>query len=453
MPKLTYNPLSNNFDYIQRVGTNAGTVASGNHQHRYLSSQAISSSRIRLGKSGSMFGDNINTLYMHLGTNHGAVLEYAENDNYAPKSSTFTIRNEGEVAHYYGGGYAPLFNVSVTQRVDYAQAVAFQAWIQGKVQDCGELYGFWGGVFDEGTDAVDVTTAVGINCYNAFGASNWRNLGEVIGGIFVSEANNTISSTSFIGGRFTSVTGNPSVTNTIGVDVTDCVSTNPVNDYGIKIATISRGTSKNYAIYTAGGNVAIAADNSKLIFGTGLDATIKYDGTDLIINPKEVGVGKVIVSGTLYTRPGGSISSQSISGGRIQGTFGGGSRTCLLFSRTSITADSYLGAAAMGFNVSSSGYLMHRPGSIIGTSFIGQGTTITTPGNITYQTRKNNACVYSGTVAIATPANTAFKGYQTKSRNQYRFVANDTIAGYIDYVNFAGTITAPAMLIEVQFDT
>ncbi len=43
----------------------------------------------------------------------------------------------------------------------------------------------------------------------------------------------------------------------------------------------------------------ITNDNAKLILGTGNDATITYDGTDLIINPKAVGTGDVKLAGDL----------------------------------------------------------------------------------------------------------------------------------------------------------
>ncbi len=44
--------------------------------------------------------------------------------------------------------------------------------------------------------------------------------------------------------------------------------------------------------------VDIAFDDSKaLVFGTGLDAHIEYDGTDLIISPAAVGAGDVVISG------------------------------------------------------------------------------------------------------------------------------------------------------------
>ncbi len=42
-------------------------------------------------------------------------------------------------------------------------------------------------------------------------------------------------------------------------------------------------------------------DNESVKFGTGVDASIHYDGTNLIINPKAVGSGILDVSGTLQT--------------------------------------------------------------------------------------------------------------------------------------------------------
>jgi hypothetical protein len=41
------------------------------------------------------------------------------------------------------------------------------------------------------------------------------------------------------------------------------------------------------------------ADNISLVFGTGNDASIKYDGTNLIINPKLVGTGFLSILGDI----------------------------------------------------------------------------------------------------------------------------------------------------------
>ena len=49
-----------------------------------------------------------------------------------------------------------------------------------------------------------------------------------------------------------------------------------------------------------GGNVEIVNDNAKLLFGAGQDASIYYDGTDIIINPDEVGTGGIFLNSTLF---------------------------------------------------------------------------------------------------------------------------------------------------------
>jgi hypothetical protein len=46
-------------------------------------------------------------------------------------------------------------------------------------------------------------------------------------------------------------------------------------------------------------DVKLTADDRKLYFGTADDATISYTGTDLNINPKSVGTGKVNIQGNL----------------------------------------------------------------------------------------------------------------------------------------------------------
>jgi hypothetical protein len=46
-------------------------------------------------------------------------------------------------------------------------------------------------------------------------------------------------------------------------------------------------------------NILIPNDNAELIFGTGRDASIYYDGTNLRVNPKKVGSGVVYVDGNV----------------------------------------------------------------------------------------------------------------------------------------------------------
>lgn len=52
-------------------------------------------------------------------------------------------------------------------------------------------------------------------------------------------------------------------------------------------------------IYTTSGNIKVDQDNTKLLVGEGQDASVYYDGTDMVINPKEVGSGDLKVLGVV----------------------------------------------------------------------------------------------------------------------------------------------------------
>lgn len=57
----------------------------------------------------------------------------------------------------------------------------------------------------------------------------------------------------------------------------------------------------DWQVYSVNGNWRIGNDNSRLVFGTGNDASIYYDGTNLVVNPKVVGAGILDILGTLQT--------------------------------------------------------------------------------------------------------------------------------------------------------
>jgi len=274
-----------------------------------ISGQVNISGNIFALRSGLTIGNNQKTACINLNINdsgrYSSQLMLFRNDGYEGEYlGCLAVKEPNKPLIYYGGGYSPQFLVNRTQETPYAGCTAFQAWIQAKKQNPSELYAFWGGVYDTGSDAVDIDSqAIGIMCYNSFGGTNERTIERIEGGHFTSELNSSITSTYIVGGHFaaTEGVGSPTVTNTIGVEITDTGGAAATNDYGIKIARIYKGTSKNYAIYTAGGGVALARDNAKLIFGTGLDATIYYNGTNLFINSKEVGTGVTYISSTAMT--------------------------------------------------------------------------------------------------------------------------------------------------------
>src|SRR3972149_5337597 len=57
----------------------------------------------------------------------------------------------------------------------------------------------------------------------------------------------------------------------------------------------------------------LLADNAKLYLGAGVDASLYYDGTNLIIDPKEVGTGVVSFAGSLKANQASVVSSGTYS--------------------------------------------------------------------------------------------------------------------------------------------
>lgn len=79
---------------------------------------------------------------------------------------------------------------------------------------------------------------------------------------------------------------------------------------GLYIQGPFTGATNSYAIYDASGvNWALASDNQKILFGAGLDASLYYDGTDLVIDTAEVGSGvlKFADSGSFSTGAGTAL--------------------------------------------------------------------------------------------------------------------------------------------------
>ena len=69
------------------------------------------------------------------------------------------------------------------------------------------------------------------------------------------------------------------------------------NDWGIKIEDHSSDATNQYGLALSSDDV----DWGAIWFGAGQDAKIYYDGTDMVINPKEVGTGSLNVLGDITT--------------------------------------------------------------------------------------------------------------------------------------------------------
>ena len=83
-------------------------------------------------------------------------------------------------------------------------------------------------------------------------------------------------------------------------------SNGTVTSYGYYISSISGTTSWGFYNNDNDAHNFLGKDNVKTYFGTGVDASIYYDGTDLVINTAEVGSGGCKIN-TLNVRANGTI--------------------------------------------------------------------------------------------------------------------------------------------------
>src|SRR3989339_617319 len=71
------------------------------------------------------------------------------------------------------------------------------------------------------------------------------------------------------------------------------------------------------------GNIYNRADNAKHYFGAGNDASITYDGTNMLINPKEVGTGELRVSGNVNIGSTTTANMAQVAELNVRGTDAG----------------------------------------------------------------------------------------------------------------------------------
>ena len=94
-------------------------------------------------------------------------------------------------------------------------------------------------------------------------------------------------------GGYSGVAGTLTFGNKIGLYIENSLAFDGIDNLiGIKIDKLTTGTN-NYGIMLNGDGVG-----ADLVLGAGQDAKIYYDGTDLIIDPDVVGIGKVLIGAT-----------------------------------------------------------------------------------------------------------------------------------------------------------
>jgi len=207
----------------------------------------------------------------------------------------FTINKSGSVTNYYGGYALKGFSLSIndtsvlggidhpTNDLIYGQIITITT--NPTSQDTGA------GTYDvRGQDIVlsgNIDTTNG-NKYGArYSISGTCYLNR---GIYLSISGGTSSSAVF-----------EAITTSTATDAYSfkCSSTGAAtNAYAFYLYNMSGATNKWCLYNNTAVNNFMGLDNSKTLFGTGADASIYYNGTNLCINTKEVGSGTININGT-----------------------------------------------------------------------------------------------------------------------------------------------------------
>lgn len=89
-------------------------------------------------------------------------------------------------------------------------------------------------------------------------------------------------------------------------------------DILLKTATASANLAEGLRVETDK-DVSMRNDNAKFYWGTGSDASITYDGTNMLLNPKEVGTGQLRIYGDINAMLGNIYTDKNYIGNQIFG--------------------------------------------------------------------------------------------------------------------------------------
>ncbi len=121
-----------------------------------------------------------------------------------------------------------------------------------------------------------------------------------------------------------------------GIDIREVSHASTTTAYGLYVEKQALATN-NYGISLAGDGVG-----SDLVLGAGQDASIYYDGTDLILNPNLVGTGKVLIGAigdnTIKAKYESSDGSAGLSATYSFGGGGAGDISTMTFKDGILTA-------------------------------------------------------------------------------------------------------------------
>lgn len=228
-------------------------------------------------KGATTFGNGTNDVVLNFNAANDASLTWISNDR------VLSLKKGTDSVFYYPS-YEPILAVNATgDTLNLNVAVALQLYVNAGTVDAGELYAFWGGIYDTGSSAKGcVGDAAGLFAYNAFQATNARTYAAVYGIIGISETSgaSNLVITDLAGGSFKANDGGDGTntfTRTYGIWIKDA-GKGGVTNYGLYIDSITAGTT-DYAIYCAGGtlyNTGLLDNRGNAVFNENGTATVDF---------------------------------------------------------------------------------------------------------------------------------------------------------------------------------
>ena len=199
-------------------------------------------------------------------TDDGTLTWYNQANPSGGTSGLFQFARAGAQKEYY-----PDYEPVVLINDDYTQGIAgvgFTIYIKAKTNHTVEMFGFWGGIYDDDiTTAKNITSgAYGVVGYNTFWATTNRTIAEMVGLVGTNEINSAgdlstgLTCTNAVGVRGQAIAAGAakSLTNLRAIHAqAPSAGHNGVNNYGLYVDAMTTGSSKNYAIYTNAGDVRL----------------------------------------------------------------------------------------------------------------------------------------------------------------------------------------------------
>ena len=275
-----------------------GLISQWTNDVSYLTAEVDTLATVcaRGSASGSnvTIGDTTNDVTLTFDGGNNGIITWMEDEREFHLPYMVEIDPPGYRETNYPGQGAGVFVGRTSTAVAYDAALAF---VQRAGASTTSLLGIFGYVVPQSTHAhtevVGVLGWVDQNFASASGAIT--SVVGVRGQIDMNSSENITNMICIEGVEYKRAFAAPTPTNSYYFKGTETAAIAATNKYGLWLPAIDNGSSSNWSIYTQGGDIGIIADNTSLVFGAGSDASIQYNGTNLLVNPKDVGSGVVLL--------------------------------------------------------------------------------------------------------------------------------------------------------------